>query len=155
MRRFMKNRFLKSVLVLSTVLAMVNCSDSGEESTINGNGSVQVVGPNDAAWLMNIGQNILIYPTGPVTDASGNTIGTVVFIEGTLLGTIYAADGSVLLENVDVSPYPITTLEQLAAGNIPGSSETLLELSSDSKIPEPTSSEMQSESSSLKRRNHV
>ena len=120
MRRFMKNRFLKSVLILSTVLAMVNCSDTGEDSTINGNGSVQV-GPNDAAWLINIGQYILIYPTGSVTDASGNIIGSAIFIEGTPLGTIYTADGTVLLENVDLSLFPITTLEQLAAG-IPASS---------------------------------
>ena len=106
----MKNRFLKSILVLSTVLALVNCSEESTDAINNGNDTAQV-SPSDAAWLMNIGQDILIYPTGSVTDVGGNVIGSVVFIEGTLLGTIYAADGTVLLENVDVSPYPITTLE--------------------------------------------
>ena len=89
----MKNRFLKSMLVLSTVLAMVNCSDSGEDAINNNGNGTALVDPTESAWLMNIGQDILIYPTGPVTDVNGNVIGSVVFIEGTLLGVAPAYTG--------------------------------------------------------------
>ena len=127
----MKNRFLKSVLVLSTVLALVNCSEEAADA-IN-NLDPQATQPTDEnpnllpadepCWLLKADQSYLIYSAGIVTDLSGNVVGTITFIDGTLAGSIVAIDGSMILENVDASALPIVT-RATATTTTPASSAT-------------------------------
>ena len=128
---FMKNRFLKSALALSAVLAFVNCSEEATDAInnhLNGDASTgsEQVQPNDVAWLLNVGQDLLIYPVGIVTDANGNVVGTITFNEDGHTGNIVAADGSPIVNNIDVYTLEITSLEQIKVGNTttPASSAT-------------------------------
>ena len=117
LRMHMKNRFLKSVLALSAVLAFVNCSE--EAANAINNLDPQATQPTDEnpnllpadepCWLLKADQSYLIYSAGIVTDLSGNVVGTITFIDGTLAGSIVAIDGSMILENVDASALPIVT----------------------------------------------
>ncbi len=145
---FMKNRFLKSALALSAVLAFVNCSEEATDAINNNsnadNGTEQVQ-PNDVAWLLDIGQDLLIYPAGIVTDANGSVVGTITFNEDGHTGSITAPDGTPIVDNIDVSLLEITTLEQVKASNtsIPASSATTSTLTSSANAtttPDPLSS---------------
>ena len=123
---FMKNRFLKSALALSAVLAFVNCSEEATDAinnNLNADNGTEQVKPSDAAWLLNVGQDLLIYPVGIVTDANGNVVGTITFNEDGHTGSIVAADGSPIVDNVDLSLLELTTLEQVSA-SVPASSAT-------------------------------
>ena len=123
----MKNRFLKSVLVLSTVLALVNCSEEAADA-IN-NLDPQATQPTDEnpnllpadepCWLLKADQSYLIYSAGIVTDLSGNVVGTITFIDGTLAGSIVAFDGSMFLENVDARALHIVTRATVIASTTP------------------------------------
>ena len=126
---FMKNRFLKSALALSAVLAFVNCSEEATDAinnNLNADNGTEQVQPNDVAWLLDIGQDLLIYPAGIVTDANGSVVGTITFNEDGHTGSITAPDGTPIVDNIDVSLLEITTLEQVKASNtsIPASSAT-------------------------------
>ena len=141
---FMKNRFLKSALALSAVLAFVNCSEEATDAinnNLNADNGTEQVKPSDTAWLLNIGQDLLIYPVGIVTDANGNVVGTITFNEDGHTGSIVAADGSPIVDNVDLSLLELTTLEQVSA-SVPASSATTVLTSSatTTTIPDPLSS---------------
>ena len=141
---FMKNRFLKSALALSAVLAFVNCSEEATDAinnNLNADNGTEQVKPSDAAWLLNVGQDLLIYPVGIVTDANGNVVGTITFNEDGHTGSIVAADGSPIVDNVDLSLLELTTLEQVSA-SVPASSATTVLTSSatTTTTPDPLSS---------------
>lgn len=129
----MKHPFLKSILILGSVLAFVNCGE--DNSTTNADPIAiedQNVAPSDPAWQIDAaGQTYLIYPAGIVTDATGAIVGTFVTAEGSeTVGNIIGIDGvTPILENVDTSVLPVTSLEALTA-NIPASSDASLALSS-------------------------
>ena len=124
----MKNRFLKSVLALSAVLAVVNCSE--ETANAINNLDPQATQPTDEnpnllpadepCWLLKAGNEYLIYSAGIVTDINGNVVGTITFIDGTLIGSIVGIDGSMILENVDASALPIVTRETAASTRTAG-----------------------------------
>jgi len=140
----MKNRFLKSALALSAVLAFVNCSEEATDAinnNLNADNGTEQVKPSDAAWLLNVGQDLLIYPVGIVTDANGNVVGTITFNEDGHTGSIVAADGSPIVDNVDLSLLELTTLEQVSA-SVPASSATTVLTSSatTTTTPDPLSS---------------
>lgn len=145
---FMKNRFLKSALALSAVLAFVNCSEEATDAinnNLNADNGTEQVQPNDVAWLLDIGQDLLIYPAGIVTDANGSVVGTITFNEDGHTGSITAPDGTPIVDNIDVSLLEITTLEQVKASNtsIPASSATTNTLTSSANAtttPDPLSS---------------
>ena len=90
----MKNRFLKSVLVLSTVLALVNCSEETADAINNldpqanqpTEDNPNTLPADEPCWLLNAGSDFLIYSAGIVTDVNGNVVGTITFIDGTLTG---------------------------------------------------------------------
>ena len=129
----MKHPFLKSILILGSVLAFVNCGE--DNSTANADPLAienQNIAPSDPAWQIDAaGQTYLIYPAGIVTDATGAVIGTFVTAEGSeTVGNIIGIDGvTPILENVDTSALPVTSLEALIAGT-PASSDASLTLSS-------------------------
>ena len=87
----MKNRFLKSVLVLSTVLTLVNCSEETADAINNTDPLANqptdepsnLLPADEPCWLLKADQQYLIYSAGIVTDINGNVVGTIVFTEGT------------------------------------------------------------------------
>ena len=109
----MKNRFLKSVLALSAVLAFVSCSE--ETANAINNLDPQATQPTDEnpnllpadepCWLVKADQQYLIYSAGIVTDINGNVVGTITFIDVTLTGSIVGIDGSMILEKRPASPH--------------------------------------------------
>ncbi len=117
LRMHMKNRFLKSVLALSAVLAFVNCSE--EAANAINNLDPQATQPTDEnpnllpadepCWLVEADKQYLIYSAGIVTDVNGNVVGTITFIDGTLTGSIVAIDGTIILKNVDAGTLPLVT----------------------------------------------
>jgi hypothetical protein len=123
----MKNRFLKSVLVLSTVLALVNCSEETADAINNldpqanqpTEDNPNTLPADEPCWLLNAGSDFLIYSAGIVTDVNGNVVGTITFIDGTLTGSIVAIDGSVIVENVDASALPLVTRATMNATTTP------------------------------------
>ena len=127
LRMHMKNRFLKSVLALSAVLAFVNCSE--ETANAINNLDPQATQPTDEnpnllpadepCWLLKAGNEYLIYSAGIVTDINGNVVGTITFIDGTLTGSIVGIDGSMILENVDANALPIVTRATATATTTP------------------------------------
>jgi len=122
----MKHPFLKSILVLGSVLAFVNCGE--DNSTTNADPLAienQNVAPSDPAWQLDAaGQTFLIYTSGIVTDATGAIVGTFVTAEGSeTVGNIIGIDGETpILQDVDTSALPVTSLEALNAGT-PASSD--------------------------------
>ncbi len=123
----MKNRFLKSVLVLSTVLALVNCSEETADAINNldpqanqpTEDNPNALPADEPCWLLKAGSDFLIYSAGIVTDVNGNVVGTITFIDGTLTGSIVAIDGSVIVENVDASALPLVTRATVNATTTP------------------------------------
>ena len=123
----MKNRFLKSVLVLSTVLALVNCSEETADAINNldpqanqpTEDNPNTLPADEPCWLLKAGSDFLIYSAGIVTDVNGNVVGTITFIDGTLTGSIVAIDGSVIVENVDASALPLVTRATVNATTTP------------------------------------
>ncbi|MBO7511484.1 MAG: glycosyl hydrolase family 5 [Fibrobacter sp.] len=123
----MKNRFLKSVLVLSTVLALVNCSEETADAINNldpqanqpTEDNPNTLPADEPCWLLKAGSDFLIYSAGIVTDVNGNVVGTITFIDGTLTGSIVAIDGSVIVENVDASALPLVTRSTVNATTTP------------------------------------
>ena len=124
LRMLMKHQFLKSVVVLGAMLALVNCSEEAAEAINNldpsavqptDDNSNATVAADEACWLVNAGQPYLIYPAGIVTDLSGNVIGSFVFVEGTLTGSIVGVDGTPILANVDTNELPVVTRETATA----------------------------------------
>ena len=113
----MKHPFLKSILVLGSVLAFVNCGE--DNSTTNADPLAienQNVAPSDPAWQLDAnGQTFLIYPAGIVTDATGAVVGNFVTAEGSeTVGTIVGIDGvTPIFESVDTSILNVTSLEAL------------------------------------------
>lgn len=75
-------------------------------------------------WLLNMGANYIVYETGYVCDAQGNTVGVFVPTAGTT-GNIVGLDGATLLvEGLDLS-----TLKRVSAnvgGETPMSSGTII-----------------------------
>ena len=126
----MKNRFLKSVLVLSTVLTLVNCSEETADAINNTDPLANqptdepsnLLPADEPCWLLKADQQYLIYSAGIVTDINGNVVGTIVFTEGTLTGSIIAIDGTMILENVDAGTLPLVTRATAAATVTPASS---------------------------------
>ena len=127
LRMHMKNRFLTSVLVLSTVLALVNCSEETADAINNldpqanqpTEDNPNTLPADEPCWLLNAGSDFLIYSAGIVTDVNGNVVGTITFIDGTLTGSIVAIDGSVIVENVDASALPLVTRATVNATTTP------------------------------------
>ena len=113
----MKYQFLKSVVVLGTMLALVNCGEDAAEAINNLDPSAvqptedtpnAEVAADKPCWLLNADQPYLIYPAGIVTDVNGTVVGTFV-LDGETTGTIVAVDGeTVLVNTVDTNDLPIT-----------------------------------------------
>ena len=131
----MKHQFLKSALILSSVLAFMNCTEEAADALDNLDPAANQptddvpspVAADDACWIFNAGQDLLIYPIGIVTDASGNVIGS---FEN---GNITALDGTPIAVGIDVGILTVTSRQELNA-NAPASS------ASDIFNPDPASS---------------
>ena len=135
LRMLMKTRFLKSMLVLSSVLALVNCDTASDAISNNTTTPPAQVSASDAAWLLNVGQDLLIYPAGVVTDANGTVVGTVEFTDANTATITIIADGSEI-QNINLSMLTLTTLENLINKVIePTSSATIVLESSASELP--------------------
>ena len=142
LRMHMKNRFLKSVLALSAVLAFVNCSE--EAANAINNLDPQATQPTDEnpnllpadepCWLVEADKQYLIYSAGIVTDVNGNVVGTITFIDGTLTGSIVAIDGTIILKNVDAGTLPLVTRATATATTTP----TIPASSATTSTPTPT-----------------
>jgi hypothetical protein len=123
---YMKHQFLKSALILSSVLAFMNCSEEAANALDNLDPAATQPTENDpstvtaeeSCYLFNAGQDLLIYPIGIVTDASGNVIGT--FENGTITGI----DGNPIAVNIDLNVLPLTSRQELNASTTPASSAT-------------------------------
>ena len=126
LRMYMKHQFLKSALILSSVLAFMNCSEEAANALDNLDPAATQPTENDpstvtaeeSCYLFNAGQDLLIYPIGIVTDASGNVIGT--FENGTITGI----DGNPIAVNIDLNVLPLTSRQELNASTTPASSAT-------------------------------
>ena len=127
----MKHQFLKSMVALSAAFALVNCSEVAEDLVNNNNLAnqentpTQQVQPDDIAWLLNVGQDLLVYPAGIVTDANGNVVGTFEFTDDHT-GTILGIDGSIIVANVDTKTLSVTTLEQMSSSPASSATETAI-----------------------------
>jgi len=55
------------------------------------------------AWLLQTDADYIIYPDGRVTNAQGDLIGTISFLEGTSIGVISDLQGTPISGNVDVA----------------------------------------------------
>ena len=134
LRTLMKNPFLKSILAMGFVMALMSCSDEASNAVNNLDPSSTHtdvdVQASDPAWLLDIGATFLIYPSGVVTDETGLIAGNFVFNEGTLTGTIYTIDGATFMENVDLNTLDIVTRENLSNQTTPTSSATITPASS-------------------------
>ena len=127
LRMHMKNRFLKSVLALSAVLAFVNCSEEAANAINNldpqatqpTEDNPNLLPADEPCWLVKADQQYLIYSAGIVTDINGNVVGTISFIDGTLTGSIVAIDGTMILENVDAGTLPLVTRATATATTTP------------------------------------
>lgn len=131
----MKYQFLKSALILGSVLAFVNCSD--EATDVIGNLDPNALQPSendpsavpadDPCWLINADQPYLIYPAGIVTDLKGNPVATFVFTDETYsTGNMIAADGStIILSNIALDNLTIVTRATASMALPPSSSATI------------------------------
>ena len=131
----MKNQFLKSILALSTFLALVNCSDDAAEAINNldpnalqpSEENPNVASADDPCWLINADQPYLIYPAGIVTDLKGNMVATFVFTDNSYTtGNMIAADGvTIVISNIKVGDLPVVTRENASLALPPSSSATI------------------------------
>ena len=121
----MKYQFLKSALILSSVLALTNCDEEATNAIDNldptaaqpteNESSTDDVSADTPCWLLNADQPYLIYTAGIVTDINGTVVGTFVF-ESETTGSIVAADGkTILVNNVDTNDLPLTDRATVAA----------------------------------------
>jgi len=143
----MKKQFLKSVLLVSAALALVNCDDKAADAISNltpdanipassASGSA-TVDPSEACWLMEAnGAQYLVYPTGIITDINGQTIAQVTLTQdetGAFTGTATSFDGTPIFE-INTADLKVVTLEQVAPA-IPTSSATTLPPASSATVP--------------------
>ena len=131
----MKHQFLKSALILGSVLAFVNCTD--EATDVIGSLDPNALQPSDdnpsaiaadeVCWLINADQPYLIYPAGIVTDLKGTPVAAFVFTDDTYTtGNMIAADGStIIMNNIDVNDLVIVTRATASMALPPSSSATI------------------------------
>ena len=107
--------------------------------------SIKQPSSSDPAWLLNAGALVLlIYPSGIVMDSEGHIVGIFKLDES---GTIIGVDGTIILEGIDVSTLPITSLEELNSSSSESKSSSSEILDSSSSEEESSSSEEESSSS--------
>ena len=158
----MKKQFLKSVLLVSAALALVNCDDKAADPISNltpdanipassASGSA-TVDPSEACWLMEAnGAQYLVYPTGIITDINGQTIAQVTLTQdetGAFTGTATSFDGTPIFE-INTADLKVVTLEQLnptakssAATTLPPASSATVPVLSSATIPAISSSSL-------------
>ena len=140
LRKNMKAPFLKSVLVLSSALALMNCGDD-TTTTVIPNVNDNQIGDNtnpgqttesplvnacgDACWVMKGDKNLVINQGMIVYDENGFPVGTY----NPEVAAIVSTDGStVLAENVSLDALTIATpadVESMFAPAVPTSSATV------------------------------
>lgn len=130
----MKHPFLKSVLVLGTAFALMNCS-SDDSTTQAENPPIAEQPAGDTFWILNAGDNYYISPNGVVVNAAGQNVGK--FDNG----SIVLNDGSILATDIDVGALPLGTLPNTEIP-APNSSASVLPAPTSSAVvtPTPTSS---------------
>ena len=143
----MKYQFLKSALILGSVLAFVNCTDDATDviSNLDPNANQpsendpSAVPADDPCWLINADQPYLIYPAGIVTDLKGNPVATFVFTdENYTTGNMIAADGStIILNNIALDNLTVVT-RATASMALPPSSSAAIETPASSADVTPT-----------------
>ena len=137
LRMYMKHQFLKSALILSSVLAFMNCSEEAANALDNldpnavnptNSSASATVSASDNCWLMEAnGQQYLIYTVGVVTDVKGNLIAEATLVEdgtGAYVGTITGFDGTPLFD-INTADLPVVTREQLTPSTAASSSATV------------------------------
>ena len=159
----MKKQFLKSVLLVSAALALVNCDDKAADAISNltpdanipassASGSAPV-DPSEACWLMEAnGAQYLVYPTGIITDINGQTIAQVTLTQdatGAFTGTATSFDGTPIFE-INTADLKVVTLEQLnptakssAATTLPPASSATVPALSSATVPTLSSNSQQ------------
>ncbi len=121
LRMYMKHQFLKSVLILGSVLAFMNCSDETTMTPETDPTAQENPTPTDYAWKLEANGDIyLIYPSGTVTNANGIIVGTHDKENGTIVGI----DNNTIFQNIFTDNLEVTTLEEQKA-KLPASSETV------------------------------
>ncbi|MCQ2105574.1 MAG: glycosyl hydrolase family 5 [Fibrobacter sp.] len=145
----MKAPFLKSVLVLSSALALLNCGDDTTTTTLPNVNDTQI-GDNtnpgqttespvanacgEACWVLKGDKNLIINQSMIVYDENGFPVGTY----DAATGSILAANGTtVLQENVALEALPVATqatVEAMVAPAVPASSTTVETPASSSSV---------------------
>lgn len=144
----MKHPFFKSVLVLAAAAALINCSEENPAATNppiddiianqpNGNGNLVVL---DDCWLLDAGIPMLIYPSGIVTDASGNIVGT--FVGTPDNGSVVSVDGTTaIVNNVNLGALtPLSPSNPQVPASSAANSSTVTKPASSATATKPTSS---------------
>lgn len=124
----MKKPIFKSIIILSSVLALWSCSDEANDALTQAQQAIEdsasSESPEAPARHFQADQDYLIYTnTGIVTDANGNVVGTFVPSEDGVTGSIVTADGNVIAGNINTEELPITTLSELNPPAAPVSSD--------------------------------
>ena len=141
---YMKHQFLKSVLILGSVLAFMNCSDENTMTPETDPTAQENPTPTDYAWKLEANGDIyLIYPSGTVTNANGIIVGTHDKENGTIVGI----DNNTIFQNIFTDNLEVTTLEEQKA-KLPASSETVPPQSSATVNPPASSANVTTPTSS-------
>ncbi len=144
LRMYMKHQFLKSVLILGSVLAFMNCSDENTMTPETDPTAQENPTPTDYAWKLEANGDIyLIYPSGTVTNANGIIVGTHDKENGTIVGI----DNNTIFQNIFTDNLEVTTLEEQKA-KLPASSETVPPQSSATVNPPASSANVTTPTSS-------
>lgn len=94
----MKNLIFKSLMLAGALTLAWNCSDENPSGPKQPEYLV-----TSEAWLLQTDADYIIYPDGRVTNAQGDLIGTISFLEGTSIGVISDLQGTPISGNVDVA----------------------------------------------------
>lgn len=94
----MKNLIFKSLMLAGALTLAWNCSDEPPSGPKQPEYLV-----TSEAWLLQTDADYIIYPDGRVTNAQGDLIGTISFLEGTSIGVISDLQGTPISGNVDVA----------------------------------------------------
>lgn len=138
----------RTMVAAGAVAMICACGDDAASNTINNINNINIgssasADPSnpanpcsravvtEAAWILDAGKVYVIYPSGNVTDALGNTVGV---LSG---NSILNADGAPIVDNVDVNELPVC---EANATVDPGTGEITPNSSAAVEPPAPNSS---------------
>ena len=99
----MKYPLLRSLLTLGALALACSCSDDKSPNS----GESSFVPCEDAWYLKDYG--LLMYQDLKVTDLSGNEVGKLVPVQGTLIAIVKDLSGNTIIPQVDLATTPVLT----------------------------------------------